>query len=62
VKEGLANLQKELTKLKKEMRKFWVQKGAIADERHRHEQEICDVKHDVELLPQTSNSQWESHE
>jgi archaellum component FlaC len=62
VKKDLTDLQQEFTKLKEEMQELCVQKAVISDERQRHEQEICDVKHEVELLRQTSDSQRESQE
>jgi hypothetical protein len=35
---------------------FWALKAAVADQRLRHEREICDVEHKVELLPRATVS------
>jgi chromosome segregation ATPase len=60
VKHDLANLERELATLKEEMRELRGLKVAMANRRQRHEQEICDVKHVVELLQKASDSQRES--
>jgi chromosome segregation ATPase len=62
VNQDLTNLARELATLKEEMRELRVQKAAMADERQRHEQEIGDVRHEVELLQKASDSQRESQE
>jgi chromosome segregation ATPase len=56
VKDDLANPERELATLKEEMRKHRGRKAATAAQRHRHEQEIRDVKRGVELLHKASGS------
>jgi chromosome segregation ATPase len=62
VKHDLAKLARELATLKEEIRELREQKAAMADQRQRHEQEIRDVKHELELLRKASDSQRESQE
>jgi chromosome segregation ATPase len=62
MKHDLANLERELAKLEEEMRELRGLETAMADQRQRHEQEIRDVKHEVELLRKASDSQRESQE
>jgi chromosome segregation ATPase len=62
VKHDLANLERELATMTGKMREFRGLKAAMADQQQRHEQEICDVKHEVELLQKASDSQRESRE
>jgi chromosome segregation ATPase len=62
VKHDLANLERELAKLEEEMRELRVLKAEMADQRLRQEQEIRNVKHDVELLRKASDSQRRSQE
>jgi septal ring factor EnvC (AmiA/AmiB activator) len=62
VKRDLANLEQELAALKEEMRELRGPRVAMANRRLRHEQEIRDMKHDVELLWKASDGQRESRE
>jgi chromosome segregation ATPase len=55
VNQELANLEGELATLKEEMRELRVPKATMADQRLRQEQEIRDMKHDVELLRKASD-------
>jgi chromosome segregation ATPase len=55
INQDLKNLKRELGKLKGEMRELRVHKAAMVDHRLWREQEICDVKHEVELLLQASD-------
>jgi hypothetical protein len=55
VNQDSANLEGELATLKEEMSEFRGLKAATADRRLRHEQEIRDMKHDVELLRKASD-------
>jgi ribosomal protein L29 len=57
MKTDIMNLEQEFGKLKKEMRKRRMQKAAMPGQRPQHEQEIRDVRHEVELLRQTSDEQ-----
>jgi chromosome segregation ATPase len=56
----LTNLEQELAKLKEEIRELQRQKAAMADQRLWHEQEIRDVKSEVELLRKASDGQREA--
>jgi chromosome segregation ATPase len=62
VNQDLTNLARELATLKEEMRELQLQKAAMADQLQRHEQEICDEKHEVALLRTASDSHRESQE
>jgi hypothetical protein len=46
----MMNLEQELVILKEEMREFGIQKVAMADQPLRNEQEIRDIKPEVEFL------------
>jgi hypothetical protein len=50
MKKDMTNLELEHRKLKGEMREVQLWKAAMADQRLGHEQEICDVRQEVELL------------
>jgi hypothetical protein len=56
----LTDLEREFGKLKEEKRELGGLKAAMAEPRRRHEQEICDRKHEMELLRQASDGQRES--
>jgi hypothetical protein len=62
IQNDFTNMERELAKLKEEIRELGLQKAAMADQGQRHKQEICDVKHEVELLRQASDGQRDSQE
>jgi hypothetical protein len=62
VNQALMNLGQELEKPKVEKREVRIQKAGMMDRQQRGEQEICDVKHEGELLRQASDGKQESQE
>jgi hypothetical protein len=61
-KQDSTNLERDLAKLKEGIREFRGLKAAAGDQPRRYEQEICDVKHEVDLPWQTSDGRRESQE
>jgi chromosome segregation ATPase len=62
VNQDLTNLARELATLREEIRELQLQKAAMADQRRRHEREIRDMKHEIELLRKGRDGQRESQE
>jgi chromosome segregation ATPase len=62
VNQNITNLEQELAKLKEEMTELRVVKAAMAGQRLRHEQEIHDMKQEVELLRKAGDDQHKSQE